>query len=426
MRIITISLNAWNDTMATGNTFSNFFKDIEEGDILANLYCRNESIDNKICTKYFRVTEKDILKNLFSKNKCGTSFDCHNQEKTVTGSSTKSSKSKKWIWRLMQRLRPSSLLFFREYLWSLNVWKNTRIDSFLHDFNPDVIYMHGHNNLYMHKILWYCHEITNAKVIVFFGDDMYNSKDEKGLKNTYHKMLQKQLKYTINKADLLFGGSPLLCNEYSSLFGKKFNLLIKTCIGLQEPKYKERVFPLTLVYAGNLLYGRDSAIEDIVDVIKEINKNGVKYKLEIFTSTLVAPSMEVKLNDGINSTIIGSKKFDEICKVLDECDFCLFIESFNKACKMITRLSFSTKIIDYMQSSSAILSYGPHDVSSINYIDNSKIGFATNDKENLYNTLLSISKNLGCINNSISDKYQFALKNHSKSRFLMQIKQLVN
>lgn len=67
MKILTISLNALNDTMATGNTFSNFFSCLTESDEIANVFCRNEPIDNKICKKYFRVTESDIIKSLFTK-----------------------------------------------------------------------------------------------------------------------------------------------------------------------------------------------------------------------------------------------------------------------------------------------------------------------------------------------------------------------
>ena len=72
MNILTISLNAWNDTQATGNTFSNFFKNNDEDLVFSNIYCRNEPYDNHICTNYYRVTESDIVNCIKNGNlECG-------------------------------------------------------------------------------------------------------------------------------------------------------------------------------------------------------------------------------------------------------------------------------------------------------------------------------------------------------------------
>ena len=183
MKILTISLNAWNDTMATGNTFSNFFAGVSETDELANIYCRNEPVFNSLCQRYYRVTEKDIIKSLFSfcSSTCGHSFvkDCSKYEKD-NGSQNNSFKQgvRNRIMGFLRNHRLGSILFFRELIWLTNIWQNNRLRGFLEDFKPDIIYMHGHNNMYMHNLLWYCQKVTNAKVVVYWGDDMYNYKGE--------------------------------------------------------------------------------------------------------------------------------------------------------------------------------------------------------------------------------------------------------
>ncbi len=50
-----------NSSNSTGNTISNLFSEISENDEVANIYCRNEAINNTICKRYFKVTENDIL-----------------------------------------------------------------------------------------------------------------------------------------------------------------------------------------------------------------------------------------------------------------------------------------------------------------------------------------------------------------------------
>ena len=71
MRILVITLNAWNNANSTGNTISNLFSSLSPNDEIANIYCRNEAINNTICENYFKITENDIIKNLFVSNRCG-------------------------------------------------------------------------------------------------------------------------------------------------------------------------------------------------------------------------------------------------------------------------------------------------------------------------------------------------------------------
>lgn len=412
--------------MATGNTFSNFFHELKQDDCIANIFCRNEAIDNSICKHYYKVTEQDIIKNLFKKNHCGNEIEKDKNTEQIKPTTKQESVYRKKLWSSMQKLRPSFLLFFREMIWNLGIWKSSRLDSFLLNYKPDIIYMHGHNNLYMHKILWYCQKITNAKVALFFGDDMYNSKGERYLKKIYHQQLQSQLKYSIDHADIVFGGSPMLCEEYSRIFNKKFTLQIKTCGNLIHPKEHKYVRPLEMVYAGNLLYGREQVLEEISDVIREINKDRIQIILKIFSTSVVDSVATNKLNDNTNCFLCGPRKYSEIVEILENCDICLFPESSQDVYKKITSLSFSTKIIDYMESPSALLSYGPSDVSSINYIESSKIGYSANDRQTLKRILVDVIDSPQLLRESIIRKYGFALEHHSKSTFLESVQSILD
>ncbi|MEG1616667.1 MAG: hypothetical protein RR202_05990 [Bacteroidales bacterium] len=425
MKILTISLNAWNDTMATGNTFSNFFQNLGPQDRIANIFCREEPVNNNVCHLYYKVTEKDQIKNFWRKNNCGNEFEVHIQQQFQASILQKNnSRLKQSINRSLQLYRPGLLLFFREFLWALNIWKSERLKAFLREFNPDVIYMHGHNNIYMHKLLWYCQHITGAKVAIYFGDDMYNYKGERFIKHLYHKIYQRQLGFTINHADILFGGSPKLVSEYGSIFGKKFNLLIKCCdnIGGSQPRYIS--YPITLMYAGNLLYGRDKCLVDVVNVIKSINEEKSIFQLHVYTATYTNNETTACLNDCKNSFLHASKPFSEICKLLNETDLALFVESFNYNYKKQTRLSFSTKIIDYFQSNSAILSYGPLDVSSIDYLNRSNVSFVASSIQELKNILIQIKNNPSQINDMMKRKYDYALKYHTTPTLVDGLREL--
>ena len=70
MKILVITRNAWDDTNAIGNTVSNFFEHFDNCEF-ANIYFRASSPNNKICKRYYRTTEFEVLRNWFSPEKNG-------------------------------------------------------------------------------------------------------------------------------------------------------------------------------------------------------------------------------------------------------------------------------------------------------------------------------------------------------------------
>lgn len=424
MRILTISLNAWNNTQATGNTFSNFFESHDDDMVFSNIYCRNEPYDNNICTNYYRVTEADIINALKDRTHvCGKVII--EDDIVVIPKHRKQRKNSLKDW-LMHKYRPAFLLFLREFIWMTNKWKTIELDCFLKKISPDVIYMHGHNNRYMHNLLWYCQKKTNAKVVVFWGDDMYGIKSYRPWQLLYHQWLRKKLRYTIEHADMLLGGSENLCMEYGKMFNRTFLPQYKICNDIQFPNIISREKELDVVYAGNLLYGRKELLVNVVRKLIKLNdKNQKKIRLHIYSASLINKKEQSILNDRCNCFFEGAKPYEEICEILNRCDVALFVESFDKDNIRQTRLSFSTKIIDYLQSSSALIVYGPREIASVQYLEKSDSAIVVHSDGELYEVLCKIQKEPCLLNEFARRKYNFALKNHSKSTLIPRIKTLV-
>ena len=49
--VLILSRDSWNDTNSSGNTMSNYFKNWDSK-CIANIYCRDEIPDNKICVNF--------------------------------------------------------------------------------------------------------------------------------------------------------------------------------------------------------------------------------------------------------------------------------------------------------------------------------------------------------------------------------------
>lgn len=426
MRILVITQSAWNVTSSTGNTISNLFSGLSEEDEVANIFCRDEAIDNAVCKQYFKVTENDILHNLLTPRKCGREIHLNDTKvKLVSNVLTKNSK----VGADIYRRRYTSFLLLREMIWSLPVWRNRKLKQFLLDFSPDCIYMHGHYNLYMHKLLDYCARVTNAKIAMYWGDDMYGRKSKKPLSYFYETLLRKRFRKSIQNASLLFGGSIKLCEEYSKIFGKDFVPFFKECKQVRLDSDKRVGNPITIVYAGNLLYGREKVMVEFVKAITRVNglKLSKQFKLLIFSNTKPSANSLPYLDDKENSCYMGKKTYPEVCKVMDESDLALFIESFDKNDTLSTRLSFSTKIIDCMQSAAAILAIGPKNIASIDYLLKNKIGYIITDANEMESRLAFLSEHPEIIREKNRVKVKFAIENHTNTsaKALCEIKKII-
>lgn len=147
--------------------------------------------------------------------------------------------------------------------------------------------------------------------------------------------------------------------------------------------------------------------------------------MHIYSTSLIDEKEQSTLNDKCNCFFEGPKPYGEICEILNRCDASLFVESFDKDNIRQTRLSFSTKIIDYMQSSSALIVYGPREIASVQYLEKSNSAIVTHSDCELYEILCKIQKNPCVLNEFARRKYNFALKNHSKSTLIPRIKMLI-
>lgn len=414
MKVLVLTLNAWNNSNSTGNTLSNLFSAISIEDEIANIYCRNEVINNIICKRYFKITERDILHNIFRSRNCGQEIInfCDLQQSIGFNLLARSKK-----YDFLRKYRFPSLLFLRELIWIISVWKNEKLDKFLTDFAPDVIYMHGYSNLYMHKILDYCANKTGAKIVLFWGDDMYSRKCKLPLGYLYETLLRKRYRKSIDKASLVFGGSIKLCEEYTEKFSKQFIPFFKECKQVRYDESKRVGTHIRIVYAGNLLFGREQIIVDLVKIIAKVNNQKLPHNMQliIFSNTNPTQKSMSILNDEENCCFMGCKPYAEVCEEMDKSDMVLFIESFKKQNIKLTRLSFSTKIIDCMQSTAGLLAIGPKEIASIDYLMRNNLGYIISNPSEIESSLVYLLKHPEFIHENNKHKVEYAKRFHTNT-----------
>ena len=135
INVLVITKSPWSDTNALGNTYSNFFSDWDNYNF-ANLYLREELPDNKVCNKFYNITEKNILKNTLKPWEIGKEFTI--DQLNIMKSEVKYEVNTKREKYILDLFRNNGSVFFhvlRELIWKIGTWNNRKLADFVKDFD---------------------------------------------------------------------------------------------------------------------------------------------------------------------------------------------------------------------------------------------------------------------------------------------------
>lgn len=402
-KVLVLTRNAWNNNNCTGNTLSNFFNGWSQ-DCIANAFFRAESIDNPVCTKYFRVTEQELVRNIKNPSLgVGEAFTYHSvatSEVMRCVASDEDEKSSKVLYGFFARHRLTVALWVRDMLWAVGRWKNQCFDEFLKEFSPDIIYMPCYDSVYMHRILWYVAKKTHARIVLFTGDDTYTLK-QFSLSPLFwiNRFINRAvMRKSVAMSDTLFVISDKQKEEYDKIFRRNCVLLRKggDFSAAFQPK-AEWNHPLRIVYTGNIHSGRWKTIAKIVESLRRLNAEGSKIQMDIYTLSARNDAMVKALTCDGTSRIMPPASNEEIGEALHQADILLFVEPFELQEKLKWRLSFSTKIVDYLASSRAILAVGPRGLASMDYLQTNDAALCVNSPEAVEDMLKKVVEDQGML-----------------------------
>lgn len=391
-KILVITASAWRDDSNLGNTLTNFFAGYSKEKI-AHLYCRTDIPSNSICNRYYRIPESDVIRSTVKRQlQIGGELSSSTLMEHVDGNAILSERTR---YKFLRRNRLFMLLLLRELLWCTSKWKNNNLLQFLSDFKPDILYINFPKVHYVYNVYSYIHKYTNAKVIAFSDDDDYTLK-QFFLSPGYwinRILLRKKIRAIVNKADLLYCISELQKAEYERIFKREFKILRK---GSEFKEFKHKKLelnsPIRLVYTGNIYSGRWQTLARIGRVLKELNKDGIKAQLFIYTQNAVSGKMCKALGVADSVFLMGGIPFNKVREVLLDADIVVHVEAFGHKDRLETRLSFSTKLVDYFESGRCIFAVGWKDAASIDYLiqnDAAVVATSTGEMESKLKELIS-------------------------------------
>ena len=105
--------------------------------------------------------------------------------------------------------------------------------------------------------------------------------------------------------------------------------------------------------------------------------------------------------------------YSELARIYESSDIVLFVESLEERYKYIARLSFSTKLTDYLACGRCILAVGAEDIAPMEYLRNAGIAVLCYTQKQVVDNLKSLLSHKEEIILRAKDSVDFGKKNHS-------------
>lgn len=411
-KVLVCSVPCWNSKSGS-DTFSTLMAgyDIEK---IANLYIREDFPDSKVCNNYFRISENAVIKSILKRKiKTGKQIVTTGAEKD---DNTQNAAVTEQRYRKQTAKRNYLLLFAREILWALGRWKTPELDKFIEDFNPDVVFFAMEGYIHFNRINRYILKKTGAKGIGYFWDDNFTYRQSKNIWHNLYRFFQRSdLKKTAKMCDSFFAISPKTKKEADEFFGIECEILTKP-IDFENAEFcaSKVSEPIKMLYTGKLVIGRFDTIKLIGKALDEINKQGVKIELDVYTTTYLSEADLAELSEHVH--ILGAIPQTEVAKVQSAADVLLFAEAVDGENAKTARLSFSTKLTDYFRSGKCILAVGNADTAPMEYLADNQAALVADDFESIYSELKKIIDDSDLISKYAKKAYECGRKNHDKQQ----------
>ena len=415
-KILVLSMSAWNSQVGS-DTWPTLMSGLNP-DNIANIAFREEIPDNPICNNYFVLSENRVLKSIFKREiKTGRRVG----SAVNKGDFSADLKEHNLRYQKMSKKRSFWRLLAREVVWKLGKWKTKELNEFLLEFNPDIILYFMDGYIHFNRICKYAKKKTNAKAIGFFVDDNFTFKQSKKIGMKAFRVLQRySLKKLARKTDAFWALTDMTKKEADETFNIDCTVITKPIN--REIDYKEWQVgdPISILYTGNLQIGRDKSLIKVVNTLKELNQEKTYFTVDVYTKTVLSEEVLKELDCDfckIHDPIPQS----EVLALQEKADVLLFLEDIDGADAKTARLSFSTKITDYLSSGKSIFAVGCIDTAPMQYFITNDIAIVADNSEDMLLKFKEVLDNPSILCEYAKKSSECGIRNHKKENILKAV-----
>ncbi len=422
MNILLITAEEWNDYVYGNGVLTNWFTDFNAD--FAQIYTSPGLPNNKVCHKYFQIDEKQMVRSICSNVKAGREITMATNSAELDA--TKSNAQRQGVYGLFKKLSMwmrTPVVMLQDLIWMMGRYDKNALQKFIDDFNPDVVFCPQLGNPKMWRLERLVKSMTNAPFVAFTADDeasykQYSLSPLFWLRRWY---CHKGLKRAVKMFSHYFMFSAEQAKDYTRVYGVFASTLYK-CGDFSDDFVEKPVGnPIRLVYAGRLYCNRWKTLAEIGKALHKINKSGERMVLDIYTQEALTYEQRKALCTENSVYMKGSVSPAQLKEVYHGADIALHVESMDKKNRLATRVSFSTKIIDLMASTCAILAVCWNRHCGYQYLRDNDAAFCVDDYNAVLPMLQRIVDNPSLVQEHARKAYECGRKNHTREKIQKQI-----
>ncbi len=410
MKILVITVGSWNSKVGA-NTWASLLEGYDSAQI-ANLYFRNEQPDSAICSRYFNISENKIIRSVFNR-RISTGHEVSISEPDASSEADLLAHNARYK-KLSAGKRRYSLLLLRELIWKLGRWKTPELDVFLDDFKPDIILHSMDGYIHANRVARYAIRRTGAKAVGYMWDDNFTYKQSSVLGYKVYRYFQRaSLKKLAKITTAFFAISPYTKKEADNVFGVDCKVLTKPLnAALVVPQQYGEKKTLRMLYTGNLRIGRHRSLIHLADALRQLNSKEIQVVLDVYTQTELPPAT-LRLLQTDYCHIHAAIPQTEVLKKQKESDILLFLEDIDGKDAKVARLSFSTKLTDYLSCGKCIFAIGNRDTAPMQYFIENDAAVVCDHKDKILPALQELCDNTERLNYYARNACQAGIRNHN-------------
>ncbi len=412
MRVLFISASPIKKDISIGNTFLNVFSGMENVEFAS--ICTREGTPDPAVSRCYCITEKMLIRSLCGKGAAGAEIPCSPTASagvpgTEDTNTARFVKTKRWnLFFLVQNL-----------LWTVGRWKTTTLQTFVEDYQPDVIFTVLSEKIYLNRLILHVAKLAKKPLMVYAWDNNYTLRrlcfspfDWIG-----HFFNRHYMRKVAKKADKLYVISEVQKTDYEKAFRKPCSVITKAEDFSAPPSLKPSFSaPLQLVYTGNLYANRWKSLAMLASALARINENGVKAQLCIYTASVLTDAMKTALDIDGTSCLKGCVSASEVEHIQKEADILVHAEATDLKNRLTVRQSFSTKLVDYFKTARPIVAVGPKDIASIRHLLDHDAAIVADNEQELYDRLMTLFEDEQQLQEYAERAYLCGRANHDKQQ----------
>lgn len=425
MKILIIADEEWNDYTFANGVLTNWFTGFDAE--FAEIYTSPGLPINNICDRYFQISDSQMAKSmLFGKRAGGV---VTKSTDPVQIDAAKQNAQRQGVYGFFKNLSlkfHTPVMMLRDNIWLYGRYDKKALKKFVEDFNPDVVFCPRYITPKLMRLEKLVSTMTDAPFVAFTGDsevEMTNCKlyTLAGIRRWMtHRRFKKHVKlyshYLMHSADQ--------AQEYNSEYGVETSTFFKCGEFPSEFAPKTVGLPIRLVYAGRLYCNRWMSLAEIGKALQIINRDGIKMVLDIYTQEKLTDEQREALSEDKFIYMKGSVSPAQLKKVYEDADIALHVESMDEYYRAVTRVSFSTKVIDLMASTCAILAICWEKHCGYQYLKQHDAAFCCPDYDSILPQLQAICDNPALVAEYQKKAYECGVKNHSREVIHKQLMDL--